>query len=88
MQQGAFEVSVQLLGRLTDPAQFGDVLLKSGPDGRLVETYPVESVDEREDGSLLLRLCVCNDQPLRSWILSFGAVPWSWIWQAERRTDG
>ena len=29
---------------------------------------------EREDGSLLLRLCVCNDRPLRSWILSFGAL--------------
>ena len=34
-QQGAYEVGVQLLGRLTDPAQFGDVLIKSAEEGRL-----------------------------------------------------
>jgi proteasome accessory factor C len=33
-----------------------------------------QEIVEREDGSLLLRLCVCNDRPLRSWILSFGAL--------------
>ncbi len=26
----------------------------------------------REDGSVLMRLCVCNDRPLRTWILGFG----------------
>jgi hydrophobe/amphiphile efflux-1 (HAE1) family protein len=45
MQQGAFEVSVQLLGRLTDTAQFGDVLLKSGPDGRLVRVRDVARIE-------------------------------------------
>lgn len=45
MQQGAFEVSVQLLGRLTDPAQFGDVLLKSGADGRLVRVRDVGRIE-------------------------------------------
>ncbi len=44
-QQGAFEVSVQLLGRLTDPAQFGDVLLKSGEDGRLVRVRDVGRIE-------------------------------------------
>ena len=29
---------------------------------------------DRADGSLLLRLCVCNDRPLRSWNLSFGPL--------------
>jgi predicted DNA-binding transcriptional regulator YafY len=28
----------------------------------------------REDGSVLLRLCVCNDRPLRTWILGFGGA--------------
>jgi predicted DNA-binding transcriptional regulator YafY len=37
------------------------------------EWHRSQEIVEREDGSLLLRLCVCNDQPLRSWILSFGA---------------
>jgi predicted DNA-binding transcriptional regulator YafY len=31
-------------------------------------------VDERENGSLLVRLTVCNDRPLRSWIHSFGPL--------------
>ena len=44
-RQGAFEVSVQLLGRLTDPAQFGDVLLKSGADGRLVRVRDIGRIE-------------------------------------------
>jgi hydrophobe/amphiphile efflux-1 (HAE1) family protein len=44
-KQGAYEVSVQLLGRLTDPAQFGDVLLKSGADGRLVRVRDVGRIE-------------------------------------------
>jgi hydrophobe/amphiphile efflux-1 (HAE1) family protein len=44
-QQGAFETSVQLLGRLTDPAQFGDVLLKSGADGRLVRVRDIGRIE-------------------------------------------
>ena len=38
------------------------------------EWHRSQEIVEREDGSLLLRLCVCNDRPLRSWILSFGAA--------------
>ena len=29
---------------------------------------------DQEDGSIILRLCVCNDRPLRTWILGFGAT--------------
>jgi predicted DNA-binding transcriptional regulator YafY len=28
----------------------------------------------RDDGSILVRLCVCNDRPLRTWILGFGGM--------------
>ena len=44
-RQGAYEVGVQLLGRLTDPAQFGDVLIKSASDGRLVRVRDVGRVE-------------------------------------------
>jgi predicted DNA-binding transcriptional regulator YafY len=36
------------------------------------EWHRSQQIDEREDGSVLLRLEVCVDRPLRSWILSFG----------------
>jgi proteasome accessory factor B len=38
------------------------------------EWHRSQEILERGDGSLLLRLCVCNDPPLRSWILSLGAM--------------
>ena len=44
-RQGAFETSVQLLGRLTDPAQFSDVLLKTGSDGRLVRVRDIGRIE-------------------------------------------
>ena len=44
-QQGAYEVGVQLLGRLTDPAQFGNVLIKSADEGRLVRVRDVGRVE-------------------------------------------
>jgi hydrophobe/amphiphile efflux-1 (HAE1) family protein len=44
-QQGAYEVGVQLLGRLTDPAQFGDVLIKTGAEGRLVRVRDIGRVE-------------------------------------------
>ena len=37
------------------------------------EWHRSQEIVERADGTLLLRLCVCNDRPLRSWILGFGA---------------
>lgn len=33
-----------------------------------------QQIDERPDGSILLTLDVCNDRPLRTWILGFGAL--------------
>jgi len=33
-----------------------------------------QAIDVRDDGSILLRLCVCNDRPLRTWILGFGGA--------------
>jgi hydrophobe/amphiphile efflux-1 (HAE1) family protein len=44
-KQGAYEVGVQLLGRLTDPAQFGDVLIKSSDQGRLVRVRDVGRIE-------------------------------------------
>jgi HAE1 family hydrophobic/amphiphilic exporter-1 len=44
-QQGAYEVGVQLLGRLTDPAQFADVLIKSADEGRLVRVRDVGRIE-------------------------------------------
>src|SRR5678815_3974523 len=44
-QQGAYEIGVQLLGRLTDPAQFGDVLIKNAGEGRLVRVRDVGRIE-------------------------------------------
>jgi multidrug efflux pump len=44
-QQGAYEIGVQLLGRLTDPAQFGDVLIKNADEGRLVRVRDVGRIE-------------------------------------------
>ena len=44
-QQGAYEVGVQLLGRLTDPRQFEDVLIKSADEGRLVRVRDVGRIE-------------------------------------------
>lgn len=38
------------------------------------EWHRSQEILERADGSLLLRLCVCNDLPLRSWIHSLGSM--------------
>jgi predicted DNA-binding transcriptional regulator YafY len=32
-----------------------------------------QEVHARDDGSIVMRLCVCNDRPLRTWLLGFGA---------------
>ncbi len=37
------------------------------------EWHPSQEIVERADGSVLVRLNVCDDRPLRSWILGFGA---------------
>jgi predicted DNA-binding transcriptional regulator YafY len=37
------------------------------------EWHRSQEIDDRGDGSIVLRLDVCNDMPLRSWILGFGS---------------
>lgn len=37
------------------------------------EWHKSQQIEERTDGSIVLHLEVSNDQPLRSWILSFGS---------------
>ena len=43
--QSAFEISVQTLGRLTDPAQFENIVVKSGQDGRIVRIKDIGRVE-------------------------------------------
>jgi predicted DNA-binding transcriptional regulator YafY len=38
------------------------------------EWHPSQRITPRDDGSVMMRLCVCNDRPLRTWILGFGAA--------------
>src|SRR3984885_9199367 len=42
---GAFQVNVETLGRLTDPAQFGDVIVKSDRAGRVTRVRDIGRVD-------------------------------------------
>ncbi|MEQ8934810.1 MAG: efflux RND transporter permease subunit, partial [Amphiplicatus sp.] len=43
--QGAFEISIQTLGRLTDPEQFENVIVKTGENGRQVRVKDVARVE-------------------------------------------
>ncbi len=45
----AFHVTVSGQGRLRDPVQFGDVIVKSGPDGRLTRLRDVARVELAAD---------------------------------------
>ena len=38
------------------------------------EWHRSQSIGVREDGSIVMQLCVCNDRPLRTWILGFGGM--------------
>jgi predicted DNA-binding transcriptional regulator YafY len=38
------------------------------------EWHRSQQIRVRDDGSILMRLCVCNDAPLRTWILGFGGA--------------
>lgn len=38
------------------------------------EWHRSQEIMPRDNGAVLLRLCVCNDTPLRSWILGFGST--------------
>ena len=44
-QQGAFQLSVQTQGRLADPAQFGEVIVKTDPSGRIVRLRDVARIE-------------------------------------------
>lgn len=44
-QQNAFETSVQTLGRLTDPEQFENIIVKSSEDGRIVRVRDIGRVE-------------------------------------------
>lgn len=44
-KQNAFEVSIQTQGRLTDPEQFEDIVVKSGDEGRIVRLRDVGRVE-------------------------------------------
>lgn len=44
-KQGAFQLSVQTKGRLKDPAQFGDVIVKADPSGRVVRLKDIARVE-------------------------------------------
>jgi hydrophobe/amphiphile efflux-1 (HAE1) family protein len=43
--QGAFQLNVETLGRLIDPAQFANVIVKTDPDGRLTRVGDVARVE-------------------------------------------
>jgi predicted DNA-binding transcriptional regulator YafY len=38
------------------------------------EWHQSQEISVRDDGAMVLRLCVCNDRPLRTWILGFGGA--------------
>ena len=38
------------------------------------EWHKSQEILVRDDGSILLRLCVCNDRPLKTWVLGFGGA--------------
>lgn len=38
------------------------------------EWHRSQQIEVHDDGSILVRLCVCNDRPLRTWILGFGGA--------------
>ena len=44
-KQGAFQLSVQTQGRLTDPDQFGEVVVKADADGRVVRLKEVARIE-------------------------------------------
>src|SRR6185437_14910920 len=44
-QPGAFQLNVETQGRLTDPAQFGNIIVKSDPNGRVVRVRDVGRVE-------------------------------------------
>jgi multidrug efflux pump len=44
-QGNAYQLSINTLGRLTDPEQFGDIVIKTGQDGRITRVRDVARVE-------------------------------------------
>ena len=44
-QPGAFQLNVQTLGRLVDPAQFGNIIIKSDPNGHITRVSDIGRVE-------------------------------------------
>src|SRR6185369_12300782 len=42
---GAFQLNIETLGRLTDARQFGNIVVKSDPDGRVTRVRDVATVE-------------------------------------------
>ena len=42
---GAFQLNIKALGRLTDPAQFADIIVKNDPSGRVTRVRDIGSVE-------------------------------------------
>jgi predicted DNA-binding transcriptional regulator YafY len=53
------------------------VVVEFAPDAapyvREREWHQTQTIEDRDDGSIVLRMQVCNDHALRAWVLSFGA---------------
>ena len=74
-QELSSELFAHSLGMMQGPPQHIEVefTAKRAPYVREVEWHTSQQVADQPDGSLRLSLEVCIDQPLRNWILSFGA---------------
>jgi HAE1 family hydrophobic/amphiphilic exporter-1 len=44
-KQGAFQLNVETLGRLTDPKQFGNIIVRNDPDGRVTRVRDIGRVE-------------------------------------------
>ncbi len=72
-EQGAFEISVQTLGRLREPDSFGEVVVASGEQGRLIRLRDVARVElGAQDYGTIARL---DDKP--AVVLAFFQQPGS-----------
>jgi predicted DNA-binding transcriptional regulator YafY len=45
----------------------------AAPYVREREWHQTQTIEDRDDGGIVLRMQVCNDHALRAWVLGFGA---------------
>lgn len=64
------------IGAHSGPAERVEIEFDAGSAGYVMsrDWHPSQTFDRRPDGSVLMRMDVCIDRPLRSWILGFGAA--------------